>query len=146
MDNVFKQGCAAFAKPITTVKRLDFDLDAARAGVAIEMKSGRPAEFIAFCERAIFPLVVLTGPNNEIHVYRADGTTPDGDEYALVMVVPAVTRYVNLFADGNHGVRGTGDHYPTAEEAETEARNWTACGGTPMLAVAVPVEVPVRSA
>lgn len=146
MDNVFKEGCGAFAKPINQVKRLDFDLAAARAGSAIEMKNGKRAEFVTFCEKAIFPLVVLRSPNNVVHTYRADGTTPDGDEFTLTMVVPVEIRYVNLFADGNHGVRGTGDHYPTADEAETEARNWIACGGTPMLAVAVPVEVPVRSA
>lgn len=144
MDNVFIDGCAALAKPINQVRRLDFDLEVARAGATITMKNDRPAEFIAFCEKAVFPLVVLTAPNNEIHLYRADGTSPDGEEYNLVMVVPVATRFVNLFADGNASIRGSGEHYATADEAEGQARHWIESGGTPMLAVAIPVEVPVR--
>jgi hypothetical protein len=146
MDNEFKEGVASFAKFVHQVKTLTFDLDAARAGATIAMKNGRTAEFIAFCEKAIFPLVVLTGPNNEIQVYRADGTTPDGDEYHLVMLQPVETRYVNLFADGRAEVRGSGEHFATEEEAKTHARDWIESGGTPMLAVAAPIEVAARPA
>jgi hypothetical protein len=145
MDNVFKEGCAAFAKPMSQIKTLAFDLEAARAGATIAMKNGRPAEFIAFCEKAIFPLVVLTSPNNVIMSYRADGTCTEGDEYDLLMVVPVETRYVNLFADGTSDVRGSADHYATDEEATAQARRWVESGGTPMLAISVPIEVPVRS-
>ena len=146
MDNVFREGAAAIAKPISQIKTLAFDLEAAAAGAEIAMKNGRSAEFIAFCERAIFPLVVLTSPNNVISTYRADGTSDDGDEYDLLMVVPVETRYVNLFADGKTSVRGSGEHYATAEEATAQARHWIEAGGTPMLAIAVPIEVPVRPA
>ena len=144
MDNVFTEGCATIAKPITQVSRRDFDLDAARTGTPIAMKNGRPAEFIAYCERAIFPLVILTDPNSVIHVYRADGTSPDGDEYDLEMVVPTVTRYVNLFAVSDAAQHGESEHYATEDRARQEAREWISKGGTPMIAVAVPIEVAVR--
>lgn len=146
MDNVFREGAAAIAKPISQIKTLAFDLEAACAGATIEMRNGRPAEFIAFCEKALLPLVVLTSPNSIINTYRADGTSPDGDEYDLLMVVPVETRYVNLFADGNASVRGSGEHYTTDEEARDQARRWVESGGTPMLAISVPVEVPARHA
>jgi hypothetical protein len=132
---------AAAVVPTNLVKYLPFNLESARDGASIAMTNGHPAEFIAFCERAIFPLVVLTGPNSEICVYRADGTTPDGDEYTLVMVVPVETRYVNLFADSKGAVRGSAEHYASEDEALTQSRRWIESGGTPMLAVAVPVEV-----
>lgn len=127
--------------PEGPVKYLPFDLDTARADAPIAMVNGQTAEFVAFCERAVFPLVVLVGPNNVIAVYRADGTSPDGEEYTLVMVVPVETRFVNLFADSKGAVRGSGEHYATKDEALTQSRLWLACGGTPMLAVAVPIEV-----
>ncbi|MDQ7981933.1 hypothetical protein QYH69_32435 [Paraburkholderia sp. SARCC-3016] len=148
MDNEFKEGAAAFAKPVHHVKTIAFDLQAAMAGATIAQKNGRPAEFLAFCEKAIFPLVILTAPNNVIHTYRADGTSvsDDHDEYDLVMVVPVETRYVNLFADGNASVRGSGEHFATSVEAEEQARHWIESGGTPLLAIAAPVEVPARSA
>ena len=121
-------------------KVLPFNLDAARAGAELRMKNGCSAEFVAFCEKAIFPLVVLTGPNNVIATYRADGTTTD-DEGTLVIVVPFETRYVNLFADGKGAIRGSGEHYATEDEALAQSNRWIETGGTPMLAVAVPIEV-----
>lgn len=136
MENDTKMGL-----PAGPVKYLPFDLDAARADAPIAMVNGQTAEFIAFCERAIFPLVVLVGPNNVIATYRKDGTSSDGEEYTLVMVVPVETRFVNLFADSKGAVRGSGEHFATADEAETQARHWAERGGTPMLAVAVPIEV-----
>jgi hypothetical protein len=142
MENSTDVGSAALIGPNQI---LPFNLDAARDGAAIAMANGQPAEFIAFCERAVFPLVILAGPNNEIEVYRADGTTPHGDEYALVMVVPVETRYVNLFADGKGAERGSGEHFASADEATMESRHWLEFGGAPMLAIAVPVEVPARS-
>jgi hypothetical protein len=146
MENTFQEGAAAFAKPGHQIKTLKFDLEAVKAGAAIAMKNGQPAEFVAFCEKAKFPLVILAGLNNEIFVYRADGTCTAGDIYDLLIVVPVETRYVNLFADGHASVRGSGEHYTTADEAEAQARHWVESGGTPMLAIAAPIEVPVRSA
>ncbi|NPT59693.1 hypothetical protein [Paraburkholderia elongata] len=138
MDNALKEGSPT---PASLIKHLPFNLDAARDGVTIAMANGQPAEFIAFCERAVFPLVVLTGPNNVINVYRADGTTDDGYEYNLVMVVPVETRYVNLYAVSDHAQHGIAEHYATEAEALKEASDWVAKGGKPMLAIAVPVEV-----
>jgi hypothetical protein len=138
MDNATQAGSP---KPASLIKHLPFNLDAARDDAPIAMANGQTAEFVAFCERAIFPLVVLVGPNNMITTYRADGTSSDGDEYTLVMVVSVETRYVNLFADGKGAVRGSGEHYATEDEALTQSRLWLESGGTPMPAIAVPVEV-----
>lgn len=140
MDNAVSGATCA---PARVIRNLPFDLQAAQNNAPIALANGRTAEFIAFCERAIFPLVVLVGPNNTIATYRADGTTPDGDEYAIVMVVPVETRYVNLFADGKGAIRGSGEHYATADEAVAQSVRWIESGGTPMLAIAAPIEVRV---
>lgn len=141
MDNDPKSDSPALA---SRVKHLPFNLDAACNGAPIAMKNGRPAEFVAFCQRAIFPLVVLAAPNNEIYVYRADGTSPDGDGYTLVMVVPVDTRYANLFAVSDGAAHGAAEHYSTDVEATKEAADWVAKGGKPLIAIAVPIEVRVQ--
>ncbi|CAE6899478.1 hypothetical protein [Paraburkholderia domus] len=126
-------------------KYLPFNLDAARDGAPIAMANGQTAEFVAFCERAIFPLVVLTGPNNVIDAsFRADGTSAGSDDFNLVMVVSVENRYVNLFSVSDGAVHGVAEHYATEAQAIKEASDWVDKGGTPMLAIAVPVEVRVK--
>lgn len=123
-------------------KPLQFDLDAAKAGAAIQTRDGRKARFVAHVPEAAISgqVIVLIEGDNHVTVFGLDGEQDcyHGLPERLFMAPkPKKTVYVNLFRGGFKEWRM---HF-TAEDAEAEAGRSRLPMTVQAMAIAVPIEI-----
>lgn len=99
-----------------------FDLEAAMRGAPIQFKNGGPCKFIAFCEDAKYPVIVL-GPYKNVLAFPKKGTFSNNTSWELVMAPKLIKYWYNVYLHKKTKYPYLSSAYSSEQEAKEVIEN-----------------------